>query len=185
MHIGVEATTRWRTPLSLLRDGPAAAEAHFAFGLLLIIHVLLLRAAWHARDRFAIVTFAGVGLLLGIVAVTPSLSKVHLAAAVLALCVAYSYYAFLWRRRADCRLWLHLTMPVGLAIAAWWLDPSPFEAMQVPTATGRVWVPPVYGIWQKAMIVYLLVLANIHGMYLYVSRLKRRQVAAPKRQTDP
>lgn len=175
MHAGKEAATRWRTPLSLLRDGPAAAEAHLAFGLLLLIHALLLHAAWLVRDRIATVTFAAVGVLLGLVAVTPSESKLHLTVAIIALCVAYSYYAFLLRRRADGWLWLHLTMPVGLAVAAWCLDPHPFEVLLVPTATGPVWVPPVYGIWQKAMLAYLLLLANLHGMYLHASRARTRE----------
>lgn len=177
MHLGLEATTRWRTPLSLLRDGSAAAKAQSAFGLLLVIHVLLLTAAWRARDRFALFTFAGVGGLLGIVALTPSDSILHLTAAILGLSLAFSYYAFVLQRLAHCWFWLHLVMPVALAVAAWWLDPHPFEAFLVPTTTGAVWVPPVYGIWQKAMLAYLLLLANIHALQLHTRRRKRPEFA--------
>lgn len=165
-HLQPPMVERLRTPLSLLRDGTYPALGYALFGLLILIHLLLVRTAWRARASGALAAFALATALIAYVAATPSTDGAHLFAAILALSVPYSYYAVKMKLEGSGWLLAHLLAPLVLLLVTLVVDPGGSLPVTVRVHDATVWVPPYYGIWQKAIVLYFLVVANVHGLAL-------------------
>lgn len=126
-------------PLSLFRE-KSPVVGYTLFGLLALIGGLHLRTYYRLgldRQLFAPVCSL---LLLAVVAVTPSPDGLHTLAALVLLGFVFGWYAFRLYRVASPWLFVHLAVPV-LAL--------------VLTAAQS------YGLWQKTVVVYFILAANI------------------------
>jgi len=128
-------------PLSMFRDGEFRAVGYALFGLLMSIGVLMLHAQVRARHVGAVMVFGLALVFLIVVVATPSLDATHDACATALLFLLFVYYAgLLILTRTSFWLYVHLAAPLIL----------------MPLLAGG------YGPLQKGLIVYLLVLVNIH-----------------------
>ncbi len=93
--------------------------------------------------------FCLAGFLLVVVAATPSFGPCHELCTLALLVLVYSYFALLLYASGSAWLFVYLPAPVALALA------TRFHS---------------YGLWQKTLIAYLVVLVNIH--YHLVSRFR-------------
>jgi hypothetical protein len=129
-------------PLSMFRDGAEGWLGYVLFAVLLLICALYFVAlARIGRLGEAAVTGLA-ALLLFAVALTPSLGPFHIVCSVLLLGVLFSYFALLLHRAEGP--WLaaaHLAVPLALA-----------------GATGL----HSYGLWQKAVITYIVAVTALH-----------------------
>ena len=165
-HVQPPVVERLRTPLSLLRDGAHPVLGFVLFGLLILIHVLLIHKAWRARAGSAVAVFALATALIVFVTATSSSDGAHLVAAVLALSVPYSYYAVKMKLEGSGWLFPHLLAPLVLLLVTLMVDPGGSVPVTVRVQDATVWVPPYYGIWQKLIVLYFLLVANLHGLAL-------------------
>jgi hypothetical protein len=149
-------------PLSMFRDGEFGVLGYTLFALLLVIGVLMLHAQIRLRRFGAIVVFGLALAFLIVVVATPSLDADHNACATLLLFRLFGYYAGLLILAETGWLYAHLAVPLALT----------------PLLAGG------YGPWQKGLIVYLLVLINIHWHVLRSiphSATRRRSPALRRR----
>ena len=154
-------------PLSMFRDGEFRAVGYALFGLLMSIGVLMFQAQVRARHVGAIVVFGLALVFLTVVVATPSLDANHDACATSLLLLLFAYYAGLLICAETSWLWLYVHLAVPLLLT--------------PLLAGG------YGPWQKGLIVYLLVLINIHWHLLPnmspLGRQARRPSPALRRRT--
>jgi len=125
-------------PLSLFREHRPAV-GYPLFGLLALISGLHLRTYYRlglGRELFAPAAAAS---LLAVVALTPSPDAGHTVAAFLLLGLVFGWYAVRLYRVSSPWLVVHLAVPPLLL----------------------VYVASSYGVWQKLIIVYFLVAANV------------------------
>ncbi len=149
-------------PLSMFRDGEQGWLGYLLFAVLLLISALYLTALARA-DRVGEATAAGLAaVLLLLVAVTPSWGALHVACSLLLLGLLLAYFALLLHRAEGP--WLaavHLAVPVALA-----------------GATGL----HSYGLWQKAVITYIVAATAAHHHLLGSpparTRLRSRRASA-------
>jgi hypothetical protein len=134
--IGPEAAD---LPLSMLRDGPFPAFGHAAFLSLLGMGPLMVLASWRAGERVAAGFYGVAAAMLVFVAASPSADDTHLLASLLLLVAFYVYYARELFEAESYWVFAHLLAPPVLALAS-----------------------GCFGLWQKSLIVYFLVAANIH-----------------------
>jgi hypothetical protein len=141
-------------PLSMFRDGEYRAVGYALFGLLLAIGILMLHAQVRARHVGAVIVFGLALVFLVVVVATPSLDATHDACATTLLFLLFVYYAGLLILAQTSWLYAHLAVPL----------------MLMPLLAGG------YGPLQKGLIVYLLVLINIHWHLLEgMSPLRHRE----------
>lgn len=125
-------------PLSLFRE-ERPFVGYPLFGLLALVGGLHLRTYYRLGWGRELVVPAASLVLLAVVALTPSPDAGHTLAALALLGLVFGYYAHRLYRVSSPRLVVHLAVPLLLV---------------VHLASG-------YGGWQKLMIVYFLVAANI------------------------
>jgi hypothetical protein len=132
-------------PLSLFRDGEQGWLGYLLFAFLLLIGLLYMRALIRAGKEEEAVTAGLAALLLLIVAVTPSFQGLHLLCSLILLLLLFAHYGRLLRQSGSPWLILH-----GLA---------PFLLVLLSGCHS-------YGLWQKSLIVYMVVLANVRSHLL-------------------
>jgi hypothetical protein len=138
-------------PLSMLRDGDEAAIGYALFGLLALITALMTAASIRARREAEIGVFCLASVLLLVVAATSSFGGFHILCSLVLIGLVYGYFGVLLHATGSG--WRFVHWPAALML---WL------------ATGC----HSYGLWQKSLIVYLVLLVNIH--YHLVSRSSAR-----------
>ena len=151
-------------PLSMFRDGEFRIVGYALFALLLAIGAIMVAALRRANRAADAAVFAFVLALLMVVVATPSLNAWHEAGAALLLLTLFGYYAGRLVLARSSLLYFHLVMPLAL---------TPLVGLG-------------YGPWQKGIIVYLLLLINIHW-HLFErnasqSRLPAGSAAAQRRR---
>src|SRR5262245_56028611 len=128
-------------PLSRFRDGQCPAVGYALFGLLGVIAALVNIASVRARREVEVLVFSAATFFLAVIAVTPSDDALHGLCTFMLLALLYGYFALLINATNSGLLIAYVPMPVVLLAA------TGFHS---------------YGLWQKILIVYLLVLINIH-----------------------
>jgi hypothetical protein len=129
-------------PLSMFRDGEQAWLGYALFTVLLLISGLYIAALARADRVPEAAVAAGATLLLAVVAATPSWGPFHIVCSLLLLGLLISYYALLLHRAEGPLLAaVHLAVPLALA-----------------GATGL----HSYGLWQKAVITYIVAVTAAH-----------------------
>jgi hypothetical protein len=139
-------------PLCGFREGDAPTLGYALFIAIALVGAIYAFAMRRSGLSGEAANVVGSGLLLAVVAATPSWWPLHNAAAIVLMGSIFAHYAILllpWRTW----LYAHLSMPVGLATA------TQFES---------------YGLWQKALICYLVVVAVAHHHIV-----KRRRYKTP------
>ena len=132
-------------PLSMFRDGDFGVLGYALFALLLAIGALMAAALHRAERRGEARVFVLAVLLLFVVLVTPSLnSALHETGAAFLLCLLIGYYAIHLAIAQSGWLYFHLVAPIALL---------PLAGLG-------------YGPWQKGLIVYLVLVINIHWQLL-------------------
>ena len=144
-------------PLSMFRDGEFQIVGYALFALLLAIGALMAATLQRRGHSGEAAVFASALALLLIVVATPSLNAAHETAAALLLLTLFIYYAGQLASVRSGLVFIHLLMPVALV---------PLLGIG-------------YGPWQKGLIVYLLVVINIHWHLL--PQLAQRQPRAAAR----
>jgi hypothetical protein len=132
-------------PLSMFRDGNHAGLGYLAFALLIAMGVMMTRASFRSGESINGAFYAAAMTLLAMIAVTPSFDLLHLFLSLLLPLAVYVYYAFLFYSAATLWMLLHLSIPIVLAVA------TGFHS---------------YGAWQKCLILYFVLLANLHWRFL-------------------
>ena len=127
-------------PLSGFREGECAPLGYGLYGAIALVSVVYSVDLKRFRDPIEAVDTMGFGLLLLIAAVSPARWMLHRGSAGLLLVCAYVFLAMQLHRRHRPQMLLHLCAPIVLAVV------TGFE----------------YGIWQKALISYFIVVATIH-----------------------
>jgi hypothetical protein len=128
-------------PLSMFRDGPEGWLGYALFAALLLISWFYTAALTRCR-REAEADIAGLaGFLLLLVAVTPSQGSFHILCSLGLLLLVFSHYGLLLYRAENFWWFIHLALPVALALA------TCFHS---------------YGVWQKSLIAYLVLAAAVH-----------------------
>ncbi len=128
-------------PLSMFRDGNYAGLGYLAFAFLIAMGVMMTRASFRSGESINGAFYAAAMTLLAVIAVTPSFDLLHVFLSLLLPLVVYVYYAFIFYSAATLWMLLHLSIPVVLAVA------TGFHS---------------YGAWQKCLILYFVLLANLH-----------------------
>jgi hypothetical protein len=152
-------------PLSMFRDGGQGGLGYALFALLLLISGLYLTALARAGRAGEVAVAAVAALLLAVVAVTPSQGAFHLLCSLLLLGVLLCYYALLvYRAEGPWLAAVHLAVPFALA-----------------GATGL----HSYGLWQKAVITYLVVVSAVHHHLLGRPPVRRARARYSGRAAGP
>jgi hypothetical protein len=146
-HTAGEPVRLLARPFSMFRDGPQPLLGYTLFALLVVLAGLMIAASARARRELEVWVFCLAGFFLVVVAVTPSLGPLHDLCTILLILVLYCYFALLLYADRSGWFFVHLTAPLALVVA-----------------TGL----HSYGLWQKALIVYLVAVVNVH--YHMVSR---------------
>jgi hypothetical protein len=128
-------------PLSMFRDDDRIVLGYAMFSALTLIGVVMIRAAVRLRREVDAFVFAVAGLLLIIVAATPSWDEFHGLCSALLIGLLYGFYAVVLRRSDSPWFYAHLAFPVA------WLLAIRFHS---------------YGLWQKGLILYFLLAVNVH-----------------------
>jgi hypothetical protein len=128
-------------PLSMFRDGEHATFGYALFALLLTAGGLMTVTLARAGRGGGACVYGSAAVLLALVAVTPSLDELHVLCSFVLLLVLYVYHATLLYQRGSAWLWAHLAVPTLLLLA-----------------TGC----HSYGLWQKSLIVYLVLAVGLH-----------------------
>src|SRR5262249_40015410 len=118
-----------------------SALGYVLFALLMLIGAFPIATLLRARRGIEAGVLVLAALLLGVVAATPSLNAFHEFCSLVLLGLLYSYYALLLYHWDGRWLWVHLPIPMVLVLAT--------RAHS-------------FGLWQKSLIVYFVLAANIH-----------------------
>jgi hypothetical protein len=139
-HLGGDPAENLALPLSMFRDGEYANFGYALFALLLVIAALMLRRLHRAGRDVDAVLLGVVSVFLVLVAITPSLDGFHGLFSFVLIGLLYAYYAAVLHREGPIWMWLHLALPVLLLAA------TRFHS---------------YGLWQKSIIVYFVLVVNL------------------------
>jgi hypothetical protein len=145
-------------PLSGFREGECAPLGYALYGAIGLVTVVYSVDLKRFRDPIEAVDTMGFGLLLLIAAVSPARWMLHRGSAGLLLLCAYVFLAMQLHRSHRPLMFLHLCAPIVLAVV-----------------TGL----DSYGIWQKALISYFVVVATIHH---HVATREMRDSAAREKE---
>lgn len=140
-----DLSQRLAEPLSLFRDGEQEWLGYLLFAALLLVGLLYTRDLIRAGQEEEAVTAGLAALLLFIVAVTPSLQVFHLLSSLLLLLLLFAHYWRLLRNSGSPWLIFHSVAPFALVLLSGYHS---------------------YGLWQKCVILYLVVLANVRHYLL-------------------
>jgi hypothetical protein len=166
-HLAGDSAELVGQPLSMFRDGDQGWLGYLLFAVLLMISGLYLTALARV-ERLGEAAAAGLAaVLLAVVAATPSMGPFHIVCSLLLLALLLAYFALLLHRAEGP--WLaatHLAVPVALV-----------------GATGL----HSYGLWQKAVITYIVAVTAVHHHLLGApprprSRRRRASAAGPGRR---
>ena len=127
-------------PLSAFREGECAPLGYALYGAIALVSVVYSADLKRFRDPIEAVDTIGFGILLLIAAVSPARWMLHRGSAGLLLVCAYVFLAMQLHRSDRALMAIHLCAPLVIAVV------TDFE----------------YGIWQKALISYFIVVATIH-----------------------
>lgn len=127
-------------PLSAFREGECAPLGYSLFGAIGLAAALYSVDLRRFRDPIETADTIGFGLLLLLVAISPNSWMFHRATAFGLLGCSYVFFALQLRNNRPLML-IHLCVPILLALV------TGFES---------------YGIWQKALISYFVVVATVH-----------------------
>ncbi len=130
-------------PLSMARDGPVAVLGYLAFVPLVGIGPLMVTVSWKAGEDGAAWFYALATVVMGYIAVTPSEGTGHVFWSLVLPLLFYAYYARVLIEADSFGVFAHLAVPFVL-----------------------VCVTLNYGLWQKCLIIYFLIVANIHYQVL-------------------
>jgi len=136
-------------PLSMFRDGRLAALGYLAFLCLIAMGPFMVSVSWRSGEHGNACFYSLVTGLLLYVAVTPSPAAGHLFCSLALLLIFHTYYARVLLEEISLWVFPHLVVPAVLLLAT-----------------------QSFGLWQKSLIVYFLVVANIHYHLLAQRRLK-------------
>jgi hypothetical protein len=162
-HLAGDPAELLARPLSMFRDGPLRPFGYALFALLLTATGLMIAAAWLRHPEHA-AFFALAASLLVLVAVTPSQDTFHLLLSLLLLTALFGYFAVvLYRRAGGGWFVLHLSLPLLLV------------------ALTRC---HSYGLWQKSLILYFLLAANVQHHLLACTPPRRRGAALGPRHRN-
>ena len=150
-------------PLSMFRDGQQGWLGYMLFAALLMIGWLYTTALIRDGKEEEAVSGGLAALLLILVAVTPSFQAFHLLFSVALLVLLFLHYGRLLRESGSPWLTLHLLAPFVLALVSGCHS---------------------YGLWQKSLILYFVVLANIRHHLLGQGVTGRHLSAASPRTVD-
>lgn len=154
-------------PLSLFREQGNAWDGYALFALLLLAIALLLWQLVCLRWLLDAAFLVATGVVLSIVATTPSFDLLHNLLALLVLFSTYAYFATVFYRLNSRWLFVHLLVPVLLVIAT--------RAHS-------------YGLWQKCTILYyLFVVVLQHHLcvgWLRTARRSRGSDLPVRRETE-
>ena len=128
-------------PMCAFRDGAQGWLGYALFGAVALIGACYLFTLKRLGQPGEAANGVGAGLLLVVIAATPGEWALHRAGAFVLLGSIYAHYALLLLPGRRPLLALHLSAPLVLAVA---------------TGFGS------YGLWQKGMISYLVVVALVH-----------------------
>lgn len=132
-------------PLSVFRDGEQGWLGYLLFATLLSVSVLYVGGLIRAGKENEAVTAGLAAGLLFLVAVTPSVQGFHLLCSLLLLLLLFGHYWRLLRASGSPWFILHAVAPFLLVLA-----------------TGC----HSYGLWQKCLILYVVVLVNVRHYML-------------------
>jgi hypothetical protein len=141
-------------PLSGFRDGPCAPLGYALFGAVGLVTAIYSVDLKRFSDPIKATDTIGFTLLLFMVAVSPNHWMFHRTMAFIVFGSAYVFFAIQLREHRTLML-IHLCAPVLIA-----------------ALTGFA----VYGIWQKSLISYLVVVSTVH--HHLAMRDERRTAAA-------
>jgi hypothetical protein len=127
-------------PLSAFREGECGPVGYALFGAIALVTAVYSVDLRRFRDPIQAIDTIGFGVLLLMVVFSPNRWMFHRTAAFTLLGCAYVFFAIQFRRNRPLML-LHLCAPIALAVL------TRFES---------------YGIWQKALISYFVVVGTIH-----------------------
>ncbi len=139
------------SPMSLLRDGDQQLIGFSLFGSMLVIGILMVCDLVRFHRLLEAVFFVLATIIIGFIAVTPSDNADHLFLSLALLLSFFLYYAR--QLRTVGSIWFYAHLFISFA-----------------------WVAVIenhsFGLWQKGMIVYLIILVNIHNWLLKSGRLE-------------
>jgi len=141
-------------PLCGFREGDLGQLGFALIGAIMLVGVLYLIGLKQASCPAEAANIIGAGVLLLIVAATPSHWPLHTSSAVILLAFVFAYFASLLYRSGSHLLYAHLAFPLLLAIA------TKFQ----------------YGIWQKSLICYFIAAIVVH--HHLISRSSQSPLAA-------
>jgi hypothetical protein len=148
-------------PLSLFRDGEQGGPLGYALFAVLLLNGLLYTVTLVRFDRIGEAGMAGLAVgFLAVVAATPSWDAFHLVCSLLLLLLLFSYYATLLYRAGSPWLIVHLAVPFALV-----------SATRLHS----------YGLWQKSLIAYFVLLAVVHHHILLRGRTDPRRSLSGRR----
>lgn len=127
-------------PLSAFREGECEPLGYALFGAIALVTAVYSVDLKRFRDPIEAIDTIGFGVLLLWVAVSPNRWMFHRASAFTLLVCAYIFFAIQLRKSRPLTL-IHLCAPIVLGVV---------------TGFGS------YGIWQKSVIGYFIVVATIH-----------------------
>ncbi len=127
-------------PLSAFREGACAPLGYALFGAIGLVTAVYSVDLKRFRDPIETVDTIGFGVLLLMVAVSPNGWLTHRVMAFSLLACSYGFFAIQLRNKRSLML-AHLCAPIVLAVV------TGFDS---------------YGIWQKSLISYFVVVATIH-----------------------
>jgi hypothetical protein len=128
-------------PLSAFREGECEPLGYALFGAIALVTAVYSVDLKRFKDPIEAIDTIGFGVLLLFVAVSPNRWMFHRASAFTLLVCAYVFFAIQLHRSNRPLMLIHLCAPILLAVV------TGFES---------------YGIWQKALIGYFIVVATIH-----------------------
>ena len=149
-HLEGDLAKTLSLPLSMLRDGASWWVGYLLFGLLLLIAGLMLDRLRREELEVDTCLLGVVAVFLILVAVTPSQNGFHHIGSFVVLAVLFGYYAAVLRGESAAWMFGHLAVPILL-----------FFVTQFHS----------YGLWQKSLIVYFLLVINVHHWLLSRGRM--------------
>lgn len=146
-------------PISPWREGPYAVFGYAYFGLLFVASLLLQSLLVSGRQTFDIAMSRIIMMLFLVVMVTPSQAFLHRYASLIMFTLLIAYYSSVLYRWHYRWFMLHMCILILLTLATAWHS---------------------YGFFQKTLVLYLLVLMNVHGWWLG----RGRATLLPSRGSD-
>jgi hypothetical protein len=126
--------------LSAFREVECAPLGYALYGAIALVTAVYSVDLKRFRDPIEAVDTIGFGVMLLVAAVSPNTWMLHRFSAGMLLVCAYVFFAIQLRRNRPL-MFVHLCAPIALAVV------TGFDS---------------YGIWQKAVISYFVVVATIH-----------------------